>query len=149
MGRSAHCPPGKRALLSLPLGDANRGVRDASGEQSGEPAAPTPRAAGFSISGADSGLGQPGFVQSDGPVRTQNELVSVRALGRAAAAVVLLPAILRRVGVRQDRPGSERELESLSRVAGELARSADIDGVVRTLLDELAALFEVGFVGLT
>jgi PAS domain S-box-containing protein len=79
-------------------------------------------------------------------VRTPDEL-SVRALGRAAAAALLLPAIL---GRGQGRRGSTgRELESLSRVADELARSKDVEGVARTLLDELAALFDVGFVALT
>jgi PAS domain S-box-containing protein len=82
-------------------------------------------------------------------VRTPNSFLPVRALGRAAAAGPLLPAILRRAVSRQERPGSERELESVSRVAGELARSADVEGVARTLLDELAALFDVGFVALT
>src|SRR5262245_59199334 len=130
MGRSAHCPPRKRVLLSLPLGDANRGVLDACGEQSGEPAAPTPRAAGFSMSGPVFGPDRAGLVQSDGPVRTPKEFSPVRALGRAAAAGLLLPA-LRRVRARHDRPGAVREFESISRVAGELARSADVEGVAR------------------
>src|SRR5436190_20799660 len=113
------------------------------GEQSGEPAAPTPRAAGFSIFSGPATLGS---VQSHSPVRTPDEL-SVRALGRAAAAALLLPAIL---GRGQGRRGSTaRELESVSRVADELARSTDVEGVARTLLDELAALFDVGFVALT
>ena len=42
----------------------------------------------------------------------------------------------------------ERELESLRRIAGELARTPDVEGVVRALLDEIAALFRVGFVAL-
>jgi PAS domain S-box-containing protein len=37
----------------------------------------------------------------------------------------------------------------VSRVADELARSADVEGVARTLLDELAVLFDVDFVALT
>jgi len=83
-------------------------------------------------------------------VRTPDEHSTVRALGRAAAAVLLLPAILRRGGAREShRASSERELESVSRVAGELARSADVEGVARTLLDEIAELFDVGFVALT
>jgi PAS domain S-box-containing protein len=45
--------------------------------------------------------------------------------------------------------GSERELESLRRVAAELVRTTDVAGVARALLDEMAALFRVGFVGLT
>jgi PAS domain S-box-containing protein len=44
---------------------------------------------------------------------------------------------------------SERELESLRRVAAELVRTTDVAGVARALLDEMAALFRVGFVGLT
>jgi PAS domain S-box-containing protein len=78
-------------------------------------------------------------------VRTPSELSTVRALGRAAAAVLLVPAILG----RGRRSSTARELESVSRVAGELARSADVEGVARTLLDELAELFDVGFVALT
>jgi PAS domain S-box-containing protein len=64
------------------------------------------------------------------------------------AAALLLPAILRRSGARHSRSTPTRELESVS-VAESLARSADVEGVARTLLDELAALFDVGFVGLT
>ncbi len=82
-------------------------------------------------------------------MRTLKKLSTVRALGRAAAAALLLPAILRRGGSRQGRGGGGRELESVSRVAGELARSADVEGVARTLLDEIALLFDVGFVALT
>jgi PAS domain S-box-containing protein len=83
-------------------------------------------------------------------VSTRNELSTVRALGRAAAAVVLLPAVLRRLGVRPGRRASTtREFESVSRIAEELARSADVEGVARTLLDELADLFGVSFVALT
>ena len=75
---------------------------------------------------------------------------TVRALGRAAAAVVLLRGILRRSGAREGgRADTTREFESVSRVAGELARSADVEGVARTLLDELAELFDVGFTALT
>src|SRR4051812_8472313 len=43
----------------------------------------------------------------------------------------------------------ERELASLRRIASDLARAGDIEAVVRTLLDEIGALFEVGFVALT
>jgi PAS domain S-box-containing protein len=83
-------------------------------------------------------------------VRTPDVLSTVRALGRAAAAQLLLPAILGRGGTRHGRrASSEREFKSISRVADELARSADVEGVARTLLDELAELFDVGFVALT
>jgi PAS domain S-box-containing protein len=82
-------------------------------------------------------------------VRSPVEVSTVRALGRAAAAVLLLPAILRR-GAQQSRPvGGTREFESVSRVADELARSADVECVARTLLDEIAELFSVGFAALT
>ncbi|HET8529246.1 MAG TPA: GAF domain-containing protein [Gaiellaceae bacterium] len=43
----------------------------------------------------------------------------------------------------------ERELASLRRIASELARAVDVEGVVRTLLDEVAALFDVAFAALT
>jgi PAS domain S-box-containing protein len=83
-------------------------------------------------------------------VRTPSELPTVRALGRAAAAVLLLPAVLRRSGTGQGRrPDPTREFESVSRVADELARSADVEGAARTLLDELAGLFDLGFAALT
>jgi PAS domain S-box-containing protein len=81
-------------------------------------------------------------------VRTP-ELSTVRALGRAAAAALLLPAILRRISPRQGPASVGRELESVSRVADELARSADVERAARTLLDELAQLFDIGFVALT
>jgi GAF domain-containing protein len=41
------------------------------------------------------------------------------------------------------------ESEGIGRVAGELVRSADVEGVARTLLDEIAQLFDVGFAALT
>jgi PAS domain S-box-containing protein len=82
-------------------------------------------------------------------VRTPDEHSTVRALGRAAAAVVLLRAILRRGGGEERRASATREFESVSRVADELSRSADVEGVARTLLDELAELFDVGFAALT
>ncbi|HEY3550138.1 MAG TPA: GAF domain-containing protein [Gaiellaceae bacterium] len=83
-------------------------------------------------------------------MRTPDEHSTVRALGRAAAAVLLLRAILRRGGPREGgRASTEREFESVSRVAEELARSGDVEGVTRTLLDELAELFDVGFAALT
>ncbi|HZC75784.1 MAG TPA: GAF domain-containing protein [Gaiellaceae bacterium] len=83
-------------------------------------------------------------------MRTPKELLTVRAFGRAAAAVLLLPAILGRGGARQGRRGSTaREFESISRFADELSRSTDVEGVARTLLDEISTLFAVGFVGLT
>src|SRR5436305_6815736 len=43
----------------------------------------------------------------------------------------------------------ERELASLRRIASDLARAGDVEAVVRTLLDEIGTLFEVGFVALT
>jgi PAS domain S-box-containing protein len=43
----------------------------------------------------------------------------------------------------------ERELVSLRRIASDLARAGDVEAVVRTLLDEIASLFDVGFVALT
>ncbi len=42
-------------------------------------------------------------------------------------------------------PERERELESLRRIAAELARTSDVEGVARALLDEIGVLFEVGF----
>jgi hypothetical protein len=45
-------------------------------------------------------------------------------------------------------PEPERELESLRRIAAELSRTSDVEGVARALLDEIASLFRVGFVAL-
>jgi PAS domain S-box-containing protein len=45
-------------------------------------------------------------------------------------------------------PERERELESLRRIAAELARTSDVEGVARALLDEIGVLFDVGFAGL-
>jgi hypothetical protein len=42
----------------------------------------------------------------------------------------------------------ERELESLRRIAVELARTSDVEGVARALLDEIGSLFSVEFVAL-
>ena len=42
-----------------------------------------------------------------------------------------------------------REVESLRRIAGELARTPDVEGVARALLDEIGSLFDVGFAALT
>jgi PAS domain S-box-containing protein len=61
-------------------------------------------------------------------------LVRARASRRAAAAAS---------------PARQRELESLRRIAVELARTSDVEGVARALLDEIASLFGVGFVALT
>jgi PAS domain S-box-containing protein len=82
-------------------------------------------------------------------VRTPVEFSTVRALGRAAAAALLLPAVLRRGAAQGRRADTTREFESVSRVADELARTADVEGVARMLLDELAELFDVGFAALT
>jgi GAF domain-containing protein len=45
-------------------------------------------------------------------------------------------------------PERERELESLRRIAAELAGTSDVEGVARALLDEIGVLFDVGFAGL-
>src|SRR3954447_8823250 len=72
------------------------------------------------------------------------------ALGLGIAAGVLIRARLgRRPPAPPIAPGPERELESLRRIAAELARTSDVEGVARALLDEIAALFRVGFVALT
>ncbi|HLY93713.1 MAG TPA: GAF domain-containing protein, partial [Gaiellaceae bacterium] len=49
----------------------------------------------------------------------------------------------------EDAETGARELHSLRRIASELARAQDVEGVARTLLDEIGSLFEVDFVGLT
>ncbi|HVH52094.1 MAG TPA: GAF domain-containing protein [Gaiellaceae bacterium] len=42
-----------------------------------------------------------------------------------------------------------RELHSLRRIASELTRAQDVEGVARTLLDEIASLFDLDFATLT
>jgi PAS domain S-box-containing protein len=75
------------------------------------------------------------------------------AAGVAALLVGLaIGTALRLQRARRDRAAieeGERELESVRRIASELARTSDVDGVVRALLDEIAVLFSVDFVGLT
>src|SRR6266700_435460 len=146
MGRTAHCPSRKRSLPSQALGDANRGVlgRLAGSNRESPPHRPPERRA-FPFLAPDSGPAGRGSVQSLPPVRNLVELSTVRALGRAAAAVLLLPAVLRRGAGHERRADTTREFESVSRVADELARIADVEGVARTLLDEFAELFDVGF----
>jgi two-component system, NtrC family, sensor histidine kinase KinB len=78
---------------------------------------------------------------------------SVAALLVALAVGLAAGALLRRSG-RQPAGGAisperERELESLRRIAVELARTSDVEGVARALLDEISSLFAVGFVALT
>jgi PAS domain S-box-containing protein len=54
-----------------------------------------------------------------------------------------------RIRLRRRLRTGGKELASVSRVAGQLARTADVEGVARTLLDEIASLFDVSFVALT
>jgi PAS domain S-box-containing protein len=92
------------------------------------------------------------------------ELLPLGLIGLALAwesALVFLVALALGVAggltlrARRSRPAAAvssdqgRELDSLRRIAGELARTSDVEGVVRALLDEIASLFEVGFVALT
>src|SRR5690348_16354472 len=151
MGRTAHCPDRKRSLPSQALGDANRGVsgRLAGSNRESPPHRPPERRA-FSYPGRFLAPRDTAPYNLHRPVRTPHLLPTVRALGRAAAAVALLPAVLRRSSSGQARQGDPtREFESVSRVADELARTADVEGVARTLLDELAELFDLGFAALT
>ncbi|HSX22098.1 MAG TPA: GAF domain-containing protein [Gaiellaceae bacterium] len=48
-----------------------------------------------------------------------------------------------------DAEASARELHSLRRIAAELAKAQNIEGVARTLLDEIGSLFEVDFASLS
>jgi PAS domain S-box-containing protein len=75
--------------------------------------------------------------------------VVLGALALGLAIGLLLRARSARRGVVTVSPERERELESLRRIAAELTRTSDIEGVVRALLDEIASLFAVGFVALT
>jgi PAS domain S-box-containing protein len=71
------------------------------------------------------------------------------ALGLGIAAGVFLRGRAgRRPPAPPIAPESERELESLRRIAAELSHTSDVEGVARALLDEIASLFRVGFVAL-
>src|SRR6478736_1216868 len=150
MGRTAHCPARRRYLASQALGDANRDVfRRLAGSNRESPPHRPPERRAFPRLGSEFGRAGLCSVQSQRLVRVLDELPTVRALGRAAAAVLLLPAVLRRGAGQGRRADTTKESESVSRVADELARTADVEGVARTLLDELAELFDVSFVALT
>jgi PAS domain S-box-containing protein len=77
---------------------------------------------------------------------------SVAALVVALAVGVAAGRLLRvRSGPRPAAPIAperERELESLRRIAAELARTSDVEGVARALLDEIGSLFDIGFAAL-
>jgi two-component system, NtrC family, sensor histidine kinase KinB len=70
------------------------------------------------------------------------------ALGLGLAAGLLIRARFGRRPTARIAAEPERELESLRRIAAELARTSDVEGVARALLDEIASLFRVGFVAL-
>src|SRR5438105_9119729 len=70
------------------------------------------------------------------------------ALGLGLAAGVLVRARRSRRPPRPIAAEREREVESLRGIAAELAQTSDVEGVARALLDEIAALFRVGFVAL-
>src|SRR4051812_29808308 len=80
---------------------------------------------------------------------------SVGVVLGALALGLLVGFIVRARSSRADRDAGprarlqERELASLRRIASELARAGDVETVVRTLLDEISTLAEVGFVALT
>src|SRR2546423_2068915 len=117
MGHTAHCPARKRSLASQALGDANRDVsRRLAGSNRESPPHRPPERRAFPRLGPDSGRAGLGSVQSDPPVRIPDELPTLRALRRAAAAVLILPAVLRRVGTPPGRAGNTKEVEGVSPV---------------------------------
>ena len=85
-------------------------------------------------------------------------LVWQSGVAAACALVVGLAVGVLAVGRARRRPGTadstsaagrERELESLRRIAAELAQASDVEGVVRALLDEIGSLFDVRFASLS
>jgi PAS domain S-box-containing protein len=79
---------------------------------------------------------------------------SVAVVAGALVLGLLIGAALRARAARRAPSAAtirerERELASLRRIAAELARTSDVEGVARALLDEIAALFDVGFAALT
>src|SRR5581483_6531890 len=130
MGRPAH-------LLNA------EGAGSASGKYSAPPSPPRRIGAPRMITSERLTLGLNGFQ------------LAWESVGVVAAALVVGLAV--GMLVRRSRvgragtvsPERERELESLRRIAAELARTSDVEGVARALLDEIAVLFGVGFVALT
>ncbi|TML10733.1 MAG: GAF domain-containing protein [Actinobacteria bacterium] len=77
---------------------------------------------------------------------------SAAAVLGALLVGLLAGTLVRARGLRRERaaaPVRERELASLRRIAGELTRTPDAEGVARALLDEIGSLFDVGFAALT
>ncbi len=118
MGRTAHCPARDRALplwhWAMRTAASSGALRGAIGRaRRTDP----PSGGLFHVRGRFLARSGAAPYNLHRPVRTP-ELPTVRALGRAAAAVMLLPAILRRGGAQQSRrAGGTREFESVSRVA--------------------------------
>src|SRR5487761_232969 len=67
-------------------------------------------------------------------------------VGLAVGTVFRLRAVRRQQAAMA---GGERERASLRRVAAELARTSDVEGVARALLDEIGSLFGVDFAALS
>src|SRR4051812_760124 len=139
MGRTAH-------LCNV---EENRPDRLDNPAQRGVPAAPACAAPYHLLS--------PGMTPIESSVYGLNGLAlaweSVLAVLGALAIGLVAGALLRaRPGTGRkaavERRARQREIESLRRIADELARTPDVEGVVRALLDEIAALFRVGFVAL-
>ncbi|HET8895449.1 MAG TPA: GAF domain-containing protein [Gaiellaceae bacterium] len=76
---------------------------------------------------------------------------SVAAVLGALLIGLLIGTALRLRPRRHDEgaDASARELHSLRRIASELARAQDVEGVARTLLDEIISLFDLDFATLT
>jgi PAS domain S-box-containing protein len=79
---------------------------------------------------------------------------SVAVVLGALAVGLVIGLVVRRHGRKGGEDGEaarlhERQLASMRRISGDLARAGDVEQVVRTLLDEIASLFGVGFVALT
>src|SRR5690348_8050684 len=79
----------------------------------------------------------------------ESVLVVLGALVLGLAVGLLVRSRASRRALAAGSPERQRELESLRRIASELARTSDVEGVARALLDEIASLFGVGFVALT
>jgi PAS domain S-box-containing protein len=73
-------------------------------------------------------------------------LLAALALGLAVGLAVRLRRFR---GPAAGSAARARELDSLRRISGELARTSDVEGVARALLDEIGSLFDVDFVALT
>src|SRR4029079_4093259 len=91
------------------------------------------------------------YLSSRGPVSDDSQRAWFRSMRRRTGAALDRGVSMGRKGARAAaaRAGLRtRELESLEAISAAIARAGDVESVARVLLDEIAALIGVEFVGL-